>query len=150
MKFDKIVVIAVIAFMVYLLLRGHSVGSEHSISANLFGIGNVTLDAGFSYCNIHTQPMESSTCAIPLAADYLPCNYCHVPAISTYSARMVCDNARAQRSTQTPAAVCSFNKASSLPYGVGVVPIAPGPVCYCAEKLPATICVEPTQQGGLI
>lgn len=150
-KADKIIVIAVIAFLAYLLLRGHNVGSEHSLSLNLFGLGTAQLDAGFSYCNLKCQPMETSNCAIPLASDYLVCSYCHKPAITCYAARMVCDNARAQRFAQTPAAVCSFNRASALPYSVGAPMVDPGTIPLCkGNTTPVSACVVSTQQGGLV
>jgi hypothetical protein len=149
-KADKILVIAVIAFMAYLLLRGHSASSEHAITANLFGIGNIQLDAAFSYCNLQTQPMETSNCAIPLASDYLICSYCHKPTISCYSAKKVFGNEQPQTGMETPAGVCSFNKASSLPYCVGGSFVDTGLICVCANKTPLTICNSSTQQGGTI
>ncbi|SRR6266581_1255780 len=151
MKTDKIIVIAVIAFLAYLLLRGHSLDSGHSLSVNLLGLGTAKFDASLSYCNIHGQPMESSNCAIPLSADYLPCSHCYKPAISCFTARMVCDNSRAQRGTQTYSGVCSFNQASALPHDIGVTAVDPGLIDFCGVKqTPYTICVEPVQQGGII
>jgi hypothetical protein len=150
LKFDKVVVIAVIAFMAYLLLRGHSVGSEHSISLNLFGLGTAQLDAGFSYCNLKEQAMQTSDCAIPLAADYLGCSYCHKPAISCFSGQKVFGNEAPQRGVQTYAGVCSFHIASSVPYCVGHPVVDPGLIDLCATKSPYTACNYSTQQGGLI
>jgi hypothetical protein len=73
-KIIKTVTIGAIIVGIYLLLKG-------MYSANIPGASVPAQRPGF--CNLKAQPMESSTCAIPLASDYIVCNCTHTAATST-------------------------------------------------------------------
>lgn len=71
----KVLTLGAIGAGIYLILRGQQAGAVPG--------AQVLVCSG--KCNLKPAPMESSTCAIPLAADYLVCNPAHVPAVSNVS-----------------------------------------------------------------
>jgi hypothetical protein len=129
----KIITFSAIAIFVYLILRGQA---AESVSGATPVVGQLPVSGAATFstsarCTIICQPLQSSTCAIPLASDY---NHC----VPYKSGAVSCTSQPAPPIIPVGVQVntCNLKGASVAPFGISAPPVVKPPivvkgVCTC-------------------